>query len=231
MATTGLPPPPSNDPPGSYAWVEWYRQLRLYISTASSIPWSVIQFAGSNITDLATYLHNSMQSIQGGQSAEYYHLTSAQHTDLTDAGDSTSHYHATDRARANHTGTQVMTTISDLPTLASGTYTPSLTSVTNVAASTAYVCQYMRVGSVVTVSGKIDIDATSAGALELGVSLPIASNFSAAEQAGGVAQCASGTEVGMAILADATNDRVRFMADKTDTSNHAHHFTFTYQII
>lgn len=40
-------------------------------------------------------------------------LTSVQLTDLTDAGDSTLHYHATDRARANHTGTQTASTISD----------------------------------------------------------------------------------------------------------------------
>jgi len=79
----GLPPPPSNDPPGSFAWVEWYRLLRNYISSASSIPWNVIQFAGSNITDIAIRLHNSLQSIQGGQSGEYYHLTAAQSTALS----------------------------------------------------------------------------------------------------------------------------------------------------
>lgn len=40
-------------------------------------------------------------------------LTTTQKTDLTDAGDSALHYHATDRARANHTGTQTASTISD----------------------------------------------------------------------------------------------------------------------
>lgn len=35
-------------------------------------------------------------------------------TDLTDGGDSTLHYHASDRNRANHTGTQTSATISDL---------------------------------------------------------------------------------------------------------------------
>lgn len=39
--------------------------------------------------------------------------STAQKTDLTDAGDTTLHYHATDRARANHTGTQARSTISD----------------------------------------------------------------------------------------------------------------------
>ena len=57
--------------------------------------------------------HNSLDGLQGGSSASYYHLTGTQHTDLTDAGDSTLHYHATDRDRANHTGTQTSATISN----------------------------------------------------------------------------------------------------------------------
>ena len=60
-----------------------------------------------------TTVHNDLSGLQGGQAAEYYHLTLAQHTDLTDGGDSTSHYHATDRARANHTGTQSADTLTD----------------------------------------------------------------------------------------------------------------------
>ncbi|GAG57463.1 unnamed protein product [marine sediment metagenome] len=43
-------------------------------------------------------------------------LTSEQLTDLTDSGDSALHYHATDRARSNHTGTQTVSTISDFDT-------------------------------------------------------------------------------------------------------------------
>jgi len=43
-------------------------------------------------------------------------LTDTQFTDLTDAGDSALHYHATDRNRTNHTGTQLAATISDLST-------------------------------------------------------------------------------------------------------------------
>lgn len=38
-------------------------------------------------------------------STSYYHLTQTNHTDLTDAGDSLLHYHATDRDSANFTGT------------------------------------------------------------------------------------------------------------------------------
>jgi len=80
---SGLPPPPINDTPGSFTWLEWYRQLRNYISTNGSVPWYVINFAGSNITDIASRDHNNLQALQGGTSGEHYHLTSAQHSALT----------------------------------------------------------------------------------------------------------------------------------------------------
>jgi len=46
--------------------------------------------------------HSALASLN---TASYTHLTATNHTDLTDAGDSTLHYHATDRDSANFTGT------------------------------------------------------------------------------------------------------------------------------
>lgn len=37
--------------------------------------------------------HNELNDMDGGTPGEYYHLTSAQHTDLTDGGDATVHNH------------------------------------------------------------------------------------------------------------------------------------------
>lgn len=45
--------------------------------------------------------------------AEVNNISDVNATDLTDGGDSTLHYHATDRNRSNHTGTQTASTISD----------------------------------------------------------------------------------------------------------------------
>lgn len=87
MANTKLPPTPTGVPPGHSFWNDWYERLR-------------------NIVNSTLVNHNDLQNIQGGGATERYHLTAGQHTDLTDGGDSTSHFHATDRARANHTGTQ-----------------------------------------------------------------------------------------------------------------------------
>lgn len=118
--------------------------------------------------------------------------------------------------------------------LAAGTYTPTLTNTTNVAASTAYECQYMRVGNTVTVSGKVDIDPTSAGSQTvLGMSLPISSNLGAEEDLAGSSsqKFASGIN-NFAIYGDATNDRAKFeVSNASSGSNISFYFTFTYQVI
>jgi hypothetical protein len=117
--------------------------------------------------------------------------------------------------------------------LDANTYTPSLTNVTNVTASTAFISQYTRIGNVVTVSGKVDIDPTAAGATpaELGMSLPIASNFTTEEQCGGTAVSEIASTYPVRILADAVNNRASFKFLAGTTSNDSYSFTFTYQII
>lgn len=115
--------------------------------------------------------------------------------------------------------------------LNSGTYTPTLTNVTNVSASTAYKCQWLRVGNTVTVSGKIDIDSTSPGALEVGVSLPVASNFANEEDCAGTGTEVTASPDPLWIKADATNNRASFNQNNTDITNHSHYFTFTYEVI
>jgi hypothetical protein len=68
------PPPPTFENPGSFSWMEWYRQLRSYVSQTGSVPWAVVDKAGSNLTDIVTRNHNNLQNIQGGSSGSYYHL-------------------------------------------------------------------------------------------------------------------------------------------------------------
>jgi hypothetical protein len=117
-------------------------------------------------------------------------------------------------------------------TLTSGTYTPTLTNVANLDASTAYACQYLRVGSVVTVSGKVDIDPTApATQTRLGISLPIASNMAITANCGGVAFATAIAGQGAAIFGDSTNDRAELQFVSGDITNQPMFFSFTYQII
>lgn len=113
----------------------------------------------------------------------------------------------------------------------SGTYTPTLTNVTNVTVSTARQCTWMRVGNMVTVAGQVDVDPTAAGATELGISLPIASALTTAFQLGGTANSnvAAGEEA--MIDADATNDRARIRWTAVDVTNHTYAFIFGYEVL
>lgn len=113
--------------------------------------------------------------------------------------------------------------------LFSGTYTPSLTNTTNISASTAFACQYIRVGNVITVSGRVTIDPTAAGAITLGFSLPVASNFTALGQCGGASANAFGDAI--QIIADTVNDYASFTGTVVETGNRTYGFNFTYLVL
>lgn len=115
-------------------------------------------------------------------------------------------------------------------TVASGVYTPTLSNSTNVAASTPYQCQYLRVGSVVTVSGRVDIDPTATGNTILYMSLPIASNIGTVEDIGG---CFNGTttQTSGGIYGDTAGDLAIFRYEAVSTANIGLHFIFQYRII
>lgn len=113
-----------------------------------------------------------------------------------------------------------------------GTYTPTLTNVANLDASTAYASQWVRLGNVITVSGRVDIDpALAATSTQLGISLPVASALSAAEQCAGTAFASGIAGQGAAILADATNDRAQLQYISADVTNQAMYFHFTYLVL
>ena len=118
--------------------------------------------------------------------------------------------------------------------VASGTYTPTLTNVANVTGSAAFPSQWMRVGNVVTVSGQFTLDPTSASvATQLGISLPIASDFANTYQCGGTAaRVPSGVAIAAPIFADVTNNRaVLDVVMDTDVLSWPFAFSFTYLIV
>ncbi len=118
----------------------------------------------------------------------------------------------------------------------SGTYTPTITNVDNVASSSAVAdFQYYKVGTLVTVSGAVNITVTAGGTTftRLGISIPVASNFSSQ---GHCAGSGIGYLLGAAgrvatINADTTNDRgdLFFVATATGAAVYTVHFT--YQIL
>lgn len=88
-----------------YSWQKWFSSVQSLLSSASAsglILWASVSKVGSNLTDIATRNHADLQNIN---TASHTHLTATNHTDLTDGGNSTLHFHAADRDSANFTGT------------------------------------------------------------------------------------------------------------------------------
>lgn len=133
-------------------------------------------------------------------------------------------------AWANRTIAQLVTDILASTKITSGTYTPTLTNTTNVAASTAYLCTYFRIGDVVTVQGRVDIDPTASAATVLDMSLPISSGLTGTEDLNGIGGQYTGAANGepVAIRANAASDLAQFRYFPTTTANVEIRFTFSY---
>lgn len=117
--------------------------------------------------------------------------------------------------------------------LASGVYTPTASSATNLDSTpTMSEAQYMRVGSVVTVSGSFTANpTTTATATNFEITLPIASNIGAVEDVAGVAFTGTAISEGAEIDGVAANDTAQFEWLATDVSSRTWSYIFTYQII
>lgn len=112
--------------------------------------------------------------------------------------------------------------------LRSGTYTPTGFTGTSVSAVTPHVCQWMRVGNVVTVSGQVNVTVSSSGSQEFQMSLPIASALATETQLSG-AGCPNASSFAWAVRGSVANDRAQFTSFNNTTG--AIHFTFTYLVV
>jgi hypothetical protein len=110
----------------------------------------------------------------------------------------------------------------------SGVYTPQLSNLKNITACKAYTSQYIRVGNVITVSGKIDIDATTASTTQLNLKLPLTSAVSKDYEITGTGQSVVGEC--FSISADIINNaaQIKFLA--RDLSSNSYYYTYTYSI-
>jgi hypothetical protein len=117
--------------------------------------------------------------------------------------------------------------------IGSGTYTPSTANIANIASVTPGVCQWVRVGNVVTVSGVATITPTASGLpTQFTLSLPIASAFTLANQAGGTGNIIIlGTTAVVTITAYIATGTALFTELSTSTSAALLPFSFTYVIV
>lgn len=114
----------------------------------------------------------------------------------------------------------------------SGIYTATVTGVTNCTGTATTNCQYMKVGNVVTVSGRFFVQATVINAFtEANISLPISSDITSPEQCGGTAMHNNGTTMFMAsIRGNVSTNVADIYLSPSNTSNNVYYFHFTYQV-
>lgn len=118
--------------------------------------------------------------------------------------------------------------------LSGGTYTPTGTAWENVSSVTPTVCQYMRVGNVVTVSGAMSVTASSSSQnTGVALTLPIASNLANYYDAAGTCGIKQSTVIypGGTVEGYAATDKVLVYFYCTTSGTYTVTFTFTYQII
>lgn len=116
--------------------------------------------------------------------------------------------------------------------VASGTYTPTVTLVTNTDTLTPTVTQWIRVGNVVTVAGTLTANFTNSGAVNtvFEFALPIASTLDAINRLGGACN-SNGTAEAFSIIGDTINNRARFQGASATNTDHVMSFTFTYVVL
>lgn len=117
--------------------------------------------------------------------------------------------------------------------LAAGVYTPTRSAEANMDGNvTMFEAQYMRVGNTVTVSGRFTANPTlAATATSFEMTLPVASNISAAEDVAGVAFCGSVAGMGAAISGSVANDTAVVAWVSSDINSNTWSFQFSYQVI
>lgn len=116
----------------------------------------------------------------------------------------------------------------------SGEYTPTLDNASNISASTAYPFQYTRVGNVVSVFGRVEIDATAAATTLLHLTIPITSNLGGDGDAVGHATSwrtgSAGIESAV-VFADGSIDKVKLLFAAVDVEARDWFVTFAYKVV
>lgn len=144
-------------------------------TTAAAAPWSGITGkpttrAGYGITDVPLVDGTGASGTWGINISG----NAATATSATTAGSASS---ASSAPWSGITGKPTTVAGLSLSDLAAGTYTPTVTNVTNSGTPSADVCKYSRVGNIVTVSGRISVTPAGAGSTSWRMSLPVASTF------------------------------------------------------
>jgi hypothetical protein len=77
-----LPPIPNNPITDVFIWRDWFYKVSQALVATVSTNFVDLNFSGSNLQSIETRQHNALQSIQGGQGGQYYHLNQSQYNQV-----------------------------------------------------------------------------------------------------------------------------------------------------
>ena len=104
----------TGSPTNTYRWA-----TTVYVRITDTLSADEVKSLYESNADTNAFTDALLSKLNGIEAlAEVNNISDANALDLTDSGESTLHYHAADRDRANHTGTQLAATISDFSTAA-----------------------------------------------------------------------------------------------------------------
>ena len=96
-------------------------------------------------------MHNDTTDKQGGTTDEYYHLSEGQHTSLTSSGDSTQHYHESDREAGVGAAKAIAGTVNK------GNWIVQPHDVTRILVGEIFECIDLFVAGVLAIDGKLTV--------------------------------------------------------------------------
>lgn len=118
----------------------------------------------------------------------------------------------------------------DTAFLKQGTYTPTVTLVTNVDAATVTTCNYQKIDSIVYVYGEISIDPTANNSdTRVDITLPITTTISQTYNLAGNASAFDVSEA-LRIYGNTSNGKAVLRYKASDNASHTFSFQFQYRI-
>lgn len=132
--------------------------------------------------------------------------------------------------RSGGTSTQALMADGSVQTLTSGIYLPTAANVSNTSAITIDTAQFMRVGNVVTVSGRIAFTNTLNSPSQISITLPVATIVSSVRNVAGVGNENIAMKSAIIRGRTGTNDAL-LEVDGLNSSTYTIYYTYTYRIL
>jgi hypothetical protein len=114
--------------------------------------------------------------------------------------------------------------------ISSGNFTPGTSASSNLSGFNHFDMKYTRVGSMVTVSGNANAQATSSGTCLIEIDLPFASDFTSSDDCTGAGYHNSGSPTAVMVTCNTTTNKLQLLWQAGATTNSQLNYVAMYEI-